>query len=115
MIALAPGRRRSPIMTASRRGELRDPSLSAAGRCIYYFADVYIVRMTKRLIEIDDDLLERARAAAGTPTIRATIQAGLERLAAQAVTVQHIRRMRRRSAVDRDRLAEARASRIPLK
>lgn len=71
--------------------------------------------MTKRLIDIDDNLLEQARAAAGTPTIRATVEAGLRQLAAQAVVVQHIRRLRRGGALDRDRLTSARASRVRLK
>jgi Arc/MetJ family transcription regulator len=71
--------------------------------------------MAKRLIEIDDDLLERARAAAGTPTIRATVEAGLRRLADQAVVLQHIRRLSRPGALNREKLAEARAPRVPLK
>ena len=71
--------------------------------------------MSKRLIEIDDDLLERARAAAGTPTIKATVEAGLRRLADQAVVLQHIRRMSRPGALSREKLAEARAPRVLLK
>ena len=71
--------------------------------------------MAKRLIEIDDDLLERARAAAGTPTIRATVEAGLRRLADQALVLQHIRRLGRPGALNRQKLEEARAPRVPLK
>ena len=71
--------------------------------------------MSKRLIDIDDDLLERARAAAGTATIRATVEAGLRQLASQAVVVEHIRRLRRPGALNRDKLTAVRASRVPLK
>jgi Arc/MetJ family transcription regulator len=71
--------------------------------------------MAKRLVEIDDDLLERARAAAGTPTIRATVEAGLRRLADQAVVLQHIRRLSRPGVLNREKLAEARAPRVLLK
>ncbi len=70
--------------------------------------------MSKRLIDIDDDLLERARAAAGTSTIRATVEAGLKQLAAQSVVVEHIRRLRRPGILNRDKLAAVRASRVPL-
>ena len=34
--------------------------------------------MTKRLIELDDDLLDRARSALGTSTITATVREALE-------------------------------------
>ena len=36
--------------------------------------------MTKRLIEIDDALLESARAALQTPTIKATVEEALRRV-----------------------------------
>ncbi|HSL82494.1 MAG TPA: hypothetical protein VLF66_06925 [Thermoanaerobaculia bacterium] len=36
---------------------------------------------TKRLVDIDDDLLERARSVAGTKTIKETVNTELERLA----------------------------------
>ncbi len=71
--------------------------------------------MTKRLIDIDDELLERARAAAGTATIRATVEAGLRQLAAQTVVVEHIRRLRRPGSLNSDKLTAARASRVPLR
>lgn len=71
--------------------------------------------MPKRLVDIDDALLERARASAGTKTLKATVEAGLRQLAAQSVAVQHIRRLRRPGSLSRSRLEEARASRVPLK
>lgn len=36
--------------------------------------------MTNRLVEIDDDLLESARAALQTPTIKATVEEALRRV-----------------------------------
>jgi Arc/MetJ family transcription regulator len=50
--------------------------------------------MTKRLIEIDDALLERARSACGERTIKATVEAGLQALADRAVGVEHIKLLR---------------------
>ena len=38
---------------------------------------IYTAAMTKRLVEIDDDVLAAARAALGTPTIRATVEEAL--------------------------------------
>lgn len=51
--------------------------------------------MAKRLVDIDDELLERARRAAGTPTIKATVEAGLRRLVDSELTERHVRRLRR--------------------
>ncbi len=38
--------------------------------------------MTKRLIDLDDDLLDRAQAALGAPTMAATVREALERVTA---------------------------------
>lgn len=43
-------------------------------------SDVYTQSMTKRLVEIDDDVLEVARAALGTATITATVNEALRRV-----------------------------------
>jgi Arc/MetJ family transcription regulator len=51
--------------------------------------------MAKRLVDIDDDLLARARQAAGTPTIKATVEAGLRALVSLPLTERHVRRLRR--------------------
>lgn len=40
----------------------------------------YTSDMTKRLIDIDDDLLERARLALGAPTMVATVREALHRV-----------------------------------
>ena len=68
-------------------------------------------RVTKRLIEIDDDLLRRARAAAGTETIRATVETALQRLIDRDTALRHVARLRRRGALDLGRLSEARRPR----
>jgi Arc/MetJ family transcription regulator len=52
--------------------------------------------VAKRLVDIDDELLDRARRAAGTPTIKATVEAGLRRLVDSELTERHVRRLRRR-------------------
>jgi hypothetical protein len=51
--------------------------------------------MTKHLVDIDDQLLERARAASGEKTIRGTVDAGLKRLANDELIKRHIARLRR--------------------
>ncbi|MDY7105126.1 MAG: type II toxin-antitoxin system VapB family antitoxin [Actinomycetota bacterium] len=70
--------------------------------------------MTKRLVDIDDDLLEYAQRAAGTPTIKATVDAALKKLVEADVSVHHIRRLRQPGAVDLEALDEARAPRTHL-
>lgn len=67
--------------------------------------------MSKRLVEIDDELLARARAVAGTDTIRATVEAGLSRLVDQDTALRHVARLRRPGALDIDALGEARRPR----
>jgi hypothetical protein len=68
--------------------------------------------MAKHLVEIDPELLKQARAAAGTATIKATVEAGLRKLASSNAVSEHIR-MLRKHPLDRDALAKARAPRIP--
>jgi Arc/MetJ family transcription regulator len=67
--------------------------------------------VSKRLVEIDDDLLERARAAAGTDTIRATVEVALRRLADDATALRHVARLREKGALDLSRIEEARRPR----
>lgn len=42
-------------------------------------ADIYSQRMTKHLVDIDDDILGAARAELGTETIKATVNEALRR------------------------------------
>ena len=69
------------------------------------------MHMTKRLVDIDDDLLERARAVAGTHTMKATVEEALRRLVDQDRAVRHVRRLRRPGALDLSRLSDARQPR----
>lgn len=64
--------------------------------------------MTERLVEIDDELLARARSIAGTDTIRATVEAALKSLVDQDTALRHIARLRKPGALDIDALNEAR-------
>jgi Arc/MetJ family transcription regulator len=73
---------------------------------------VYTRFVSKRLVEIDDDLLDQARRAAGTPTIKATVEAGLRRLVETDLTQRHVRRLRRHGALDLGRVEAARAPRL---
>lgn len=67
--------------------------------------------MTKRLVDIDDDLLERARSAAGTDTIKATVDTALRQLVDHERVLRHIDRLRGAGALDLDRIEEARRPR----
>lgn len=67
--------------------------------------------MTKRLVEIDDELLTRARSIAGTDTIRATVEAALKSLVDQDTVLRHVARLRKPGALDIDVLNEARRPR----
>lgn len=67
--------------------------------------------MTKRLVEIDDELLARARSVAGTATIRATVEAALASLVDQDTALRHVARLRKSGAFDMGALNEARRPR----
>lgn len=69
--------------------------------------------MTKRAVDIDDDLLDRARASAGTQTVKATVEARLQALVELHIGVQHVRRLRGHRSLDADALDEARVVRMP--
>ena len=68
--------------------------------------------MTKRLVEIPDELLERARSVAGTQTIKATVETALQMLVDQDAVLRHVRRLRRRGALDLSAIEEARRPRL---
>ncbi len=72
---------------------------------------IYTGTVTKRLIDIDDELLERAQQAAGTETIKATVEIALRRLLAGRTAVEHVARLRRRG-LDLARIDEARRPRL---
>jgi len=67
--------------------------------------------MGKRLVDIDDELLERARSIAGTSTIKDTVHAALERLVDDERVTRHIERLRGSGALDLPRIEEARRPR----
>ncbi len=48
-----------------------------------YRSSVYTLRVTKRLIDVDDDALNAARAQLGTRTIKDTVNEALRRVARQ--------------------------------
>jgi len=65
----------------------------------------------KRLVDIDDDLLERARSIAGTDTIKDTVNVALRRLIDDERVLRHIERLRGSGALDLARIKEARRPR----
>ena len=67
--------------------------------------------MTKRLVEIDDDLLERARSISGKGTIKETVNAALQELVDDETVIRHVERLRGPGALDLARVDEARRPR----
>jgi Arc/MetJ family transcription regulator len=70
--------------------------------------------MTKRLVEIDDELLARARTVAGADTIRGTVEAALRTLVDQDTALRHVARLRKPDALSIDALNEARRPRTGI-
>ncbi len=63
-----------------------------------YIEVCYAVHMVRRTtIEIDEQLLSRARSALGAPTIRATVEEALRRVAAEAEDETDARAERQRA------------------
>jgi Arc/MetJ family transcription regulator len=73
---------------------------------------VYTPRVTKRLIEIDDELLAQARRAAGTATIKATVEIALRGLIDRQTAQKHVERLRRPGTLDLGRIERARSPRL---
>jgi Arc/MetJ family transcription regulator len=67
--------------------------------------------MAKRLVEIDDDLLERARSVSGSGTIKETVNTALQRLVDDEKVMRHMERLRGSGALDLARIEEARRPR----
>jgi Arc/MetJ family transcription regulator len=67
--------------------------------------------MMKRLVDIDDDLLEQARTIAGTNTIKDTVNAALRRLVDDERVSRHIERLRGPGALDVASIEESRRPR----
>lgn len=67
--------------------------------------------MTKRLVDIDDSLLERAKGVAGTTTIKDTVNLALERLVDHDKVLRHVQRLRGEGALDPAHVEAARRPR----
>ena len=67
--------------------------------------------VTKRLVDIDDELLERARVISGADTMKATVEIALRRLVDQDTAFRHVARLRKPGALDLERVVEARRPR----
>ena len=64
--------------------------------------------MTKRLVDIDDGLLERAKSIAGTDTIKDTVNTALEHLVDEETVLRHIRWLRDEGGLDLVEIEDAR-------
>ena len=71
--------------------------------------------MTKRLVDIDDKLLDQARELTGSVTIKATVDTALRQLVQREVGLRHIRRLAEPGAIDLAAAEEARRPRFEVK
>src|ERR1700720_4939712 len=67
--------------------------------------------IVKRLVDIDDDLLERAQNIAGTGTIKETVNVALKRLVDDEKVLRHIERVRGSGALGGGRVGGGRGRR----
>jgi hypothetical protein len=70
--------------------------------------------VTKRLVDIDDKLLEQARHFTGAATIKATVETALRELVQREAALEHIRFLAQPGVLDFDAFEEARAPRFPV-
>ena len=56
--------------------------------------------MTKRLVDIDDDLLDKARRATGTATINETVNAALRHIVESELRLRHVKRLQDLDGLD---------------
>lgn len=87
------------------------PGARCRGTWIYDHGFGYTAPVTKRLVDIDDTLLERARSIAGTATIKDTVNLALQRMVDHEKVLRHVRRLRGERALDVTRIEEARRPR----
>lgn len=63
---------------------------------------IYTPVMTKRLVDIDDELLDEAREALGTDTMKATVNAALQRVSDETILRRHAIRLMTMEGLDLD-------------
>jgi Arc/MetJ family transcription regulator len=85
-------------------------ALAPAGAYIQ-IEDRYTRFIVKRLVDIDDDLLQRAQNIAGTGTIKETVNVAPKRLVDDERVLRHIERLRGSGALDMAMIEEARRPR----
>ena len=56
--------------------------------------------MTKRLIDIDDDLLDKARRATGAATMNETVNAALRHIVESELRLRHVKRLQDLDGLD---------------
>jgi Arc/MetJ family transcription regulator len=61
------------------------------------------VEVTKRLIEIDDELLANAQRILGAPTMKAAVTEALEEVVKHELRMQHLQRLATMDGLDLDK------------
>ena len=61
---------------------------------------IYIQSVTKRLIDIDDDLLEEARHLLGTSTMKDAVNGALQHVVDFDLRLRHVRRLLTQEGID---------------
>ncbi len=66
------------------------------------FIRIYRGEVTKRLVDIDDDLLARVREILGTPTMKDTVNGALEEVVKLELRRRHARQLATMEGLDLD-------------
>ena len=66
------------------------------------FIRLYRGQVTKRLVDIDDDLLARVRETLGTPTMKDTVNGALEEVVKLELRRRHARQLATMEGLDLD-------------
>lgn len=59
-----------------------------------------LVKMTKRLVDIDDDLLEEVRSLTGASTMKEAVNGALQHVVDFELRVRHVQRLRSMEGID---------------
>ena len=89
-------------MTAVRRDGATCPALNLSNRLIYLIGCLIDIlpNVTKRLVDIDDDLLEEVRSLTGASTMKEAVNGALQHRVDFELRVRHVQRLRSMEGID---------------
>lgn len=65
----------------------------------YYWADILLI-VTKRLVDIDDDLLKEVRSLTGASTMKEAVNGALQHVVDFELRLAHVRRLIMQEGID---------------